>query len=212
MKNLLSLTIIVLFAGACSEKRTVEKEVKIIKDENGRTTTTTSETTNGDTASRPTIKTGEIKLAIKKTHLFSNQTKPDNFELKLAGTSLLKSTILFTITNPAGQIIYQDSMSAADLEASMVYEMKTPTPTEKQREDFIKKRLNGFFDEENFSTPAIAPNDTYDPTFGDEKAWNAIKNDPKGINFNYLVGKENGRRIAYSKLLKKAMVVGFFGG
>src|SRR5687767_2284125 len=111
MKNLLSLTIIVLFAVACSEKRTVEKEVKIIKDENGKTTTTTtSETTNGDTASRPTIKTGEVKLAIKKTHLFSNPTKPDNFELKLAGNSLLKSTILFTITNPAGQIIYQDSM------------------------------------------------------------------------------------------------------
>ena len=212
MKNLFLLSIVAVFTLACSEKRTVEKEVRVIKDGSGKTTTTTTETSNGDTTSQPTIKTGEVKLVVKKTHIFSDPTKPDNFALDLSGNTLLKSSILFTITNPQGKLIYQDSMSASDLEASMVYEMKTPTATEKQREEFIKKRLNEFFSDKNFSTPAIAPNDIYDPSFGDEKAWNAIKKDPKSINFNYLVGKENGRRISYSKQLSKVMVVGYFGG
>src|SRR5688572_6298211 len=212
MKNIILISFIAIFTFACSEKRTVEKEIKIIKDETGKTVTTTTETSNGDSTAKPTIKTGEVKLKIKKAHLFSDPTKPDNFELNLAGNSILNSKIQFTITNPTGQLIYQDSMTAADLEASMVYEMKTSTPTEKQREAFLKKRLNGFFDNENFSTPAIAPNDIFDPTYGDEAAWNAIKKDPKSINFNYLLGKENGRRIAYSKLKKKVMLVGNFGG
>lgn len=212
MKNLLLISFIAITTLACSEKRTVEKEVKIIKDENGKTTTTTTETSSGDTTAKPIIKTGDVKLKIKKTHLFSDPAKADNFELNLSGNSLLNSKIRFTITNPAGKLIYQDSMTAADLEASMVYEMKTSTPSEKQREDFLKKRLNGFFDEENFSTPAIAPNDIYDPTYGEEASWNAIKKDPKSISFNYLLGKENGRRIAYSKLKKKVMLVGNFGG
>src|SRR5688500_2796568 len=100
MKNLLTLTLVSSILVACSEQRTVEKEVKIIKDSNGTTTTTTA-TTNGDTSSKPTIKTGEVKLVIRKKHAFSDQTKPDNFELNLAGNSLLKSSISFTITNPS---------------------------------------------------------------------------------------------------------------
>jgi hypothetical protein len=212
MKNLILSSICCLSLLSCSEKRTAEKSIKITRDKNGTTVTTTSERVVGDTVTKPNFKTGNVNLEIKRTHLFSHPNKPDNFELNLSGNSLLKSNIHFTITDPQSKVIYRDSMTTADLEASMVYEMKTATPTEKQREDFIKKRLNEFFDDKNFSIPAIAPNDTFDPTFGDQKAWNAIKNDPKSISFNYLIGKENGRRIAYSKLLKKVMTVGYFGG
>lgn len=217
MKKLLIFGFAAIFLFACSEKRTeekttVEKSIKITRDKNGTTTTTTKERIEGDTATKPNFETGKVELKIKRTHLFSDPAKPDNFELSLYGPSLLKSTIHFTITNSAGKEIYQESITAADLEASMVYEMKGATATEKQREEFIKKRLNEFFDDKNFSTPAIAPNDMYDPTYGDEKAWNAIKNDPKSISFNYLTGKENGQRIAYSKLKQKVMHVGNFGG
>jgi hypothetical protein len=212
MKNILLLSILAAFALSCSEKKNVEKSIKITRDENGTTVTKTTEKFEGDTATKPNFETGAVKLEIKRTHLFSSPAQPDNFELHLSGNSLLKSNIQFTIINPEGQLIYQDSMTAADLEASMVYEMKTATATEKQREEFIKKRLNEFFDDKNFSMPAIAPNDIYDPTYGDEASWNAIKKDPKSISFNYLLGKENGRRIAYSKIKKKVTLVGNFGG
>lgn len=212
MKKILLSVFIATLCLACSEKRAVEKEVTITRDETGKTTTTTSESTSGATTSKPAIKTGSVELKIRKTHLFSNQTRPDNFELNLTGKTLLTSTIRFTITSAEGQEIYREELTAADLEASLVYEMTTPTATEKQREAFIRKRLNAFFDEKNFNTPAIAPNDTYDPSFGNETAWNAIKKAPKSISFSYLVGKENGRRIAYSEQTGKAMVVSYFGG
>lgn len=213
MKKLLILSgfaATVLFS--CEEKRTVEKSVKITRDKNGTTVTTTSERTEGDTATRPNFETGKVELKIKRTHLFSDLAKPDNFELNLTGNSLLQSTIHFTIATPSGKIIYHDTFSSADLEASMVYDMKSATASEKEREDFIKKRLNEFFDDKNFSTPAIVPNDSYSQTFGDEKAWNAIKNNPKSISFNYLIGKENGKRIAYSKVKQQVIQVGNFGG
>jgi hypothetical protein len=197
---------------ACTEKRTNETQIKITRDKNGKTTTTTTVTSHGESVEKPIIKTEQVNLEIKRKHLFSDPAKPDNFELKLDGTSVLNSKVSFTISDPAGKIIYHDSLTAADLEASMVYEMKTSKPTEKQREDFIKKRLNEFFDEKNFTFPAIAPNDIYDPTYGEEASWNAIKKEPKSISFNYLIGKENGRRVAYSKLRKKVMLVGNFGG
>ncbi|MFC5271541.1 hypothetical protein [Adhaeribacter terreus] len=212
MKKLLLLSAIACTLFSCEEKRTVEKSVKITRDQNGTTTTTTAEKAEGDTATKPDFETGKVELNIKRTHHFSDPTKPDNFALHLTGPSLLKSTIHFTITDPKGTTIFLDTLTAADLEASMVYEMKTNKPTEQEREAFVKKRLNEFFDDKNFSTPAIAPNDMYDRIYGNEKSWNAIKNDPKSISFNYLIGKENGQRIAYSRLEKKVMHVGNFGG
>ena len=145
-------------------------------------------------------------------HIFSDPTNPDHFKLVLHGNSLLESYAQFTITNPKGQIIYHDSLSSGDLEASMVYEMETPIATAEERQAFIRKRVKDFFTEKQFSTPAVAPNDSYDTTFGDEATWNTIKNDKNAVGFSYLIGKENGRRIAYSKLKNKVMVVGYFGG
>ena len=212
MKKLLILSAFSLTLFSCEEKRTVEESVKITRDKNGTTFTTTKERVEGDTTTKPNFETGKVELKIKRTHLFSDPTQPDIFELNLSGNSLLKSKVHFTITNAVGKEIYSENITAADLEASMVYEMKNATATEKQREAFIKKRLNEFFDDKNFSTPAIAPNDMYAPSYGDEKAWNAIKNDPKSIGFNYLTGKENGQRIAYSKQKQKVMHIGNFGG
>jgi hypothetical protein len=210
MKKLLVPCLFLAFAAGCSEKKSVEKQVEVTKTEDGRTVTKT--TTSGNDTAGPEKKIGLIELFVKKEHIFSDPTKDDTFELTVKGNSLLSGNIRFTITNPQGKLIYTDSMSTADLEASMVYTLNTPAPTPKQREDFVKKRLNEFFDKENFSTPAVAPNDSYNASFGEQTAWEAIKNDKNAVGFNYLVGKENGRRIAYSKLRKKVMLVGNFGG
>lgn len=197
------LLMLAFFAFACSE-----------------TTTKNTETSVPDTTIEP-IDTSSAQVeqpaaeelpSTEAHHIFSDPTNPDHFKLTLHGNSLLESYAKFTITNPQGKIIYHDSLSSGDLEASMVYEMETPIATAEEREAFIRKRVKEFFAEKQFSTPAVAPNDSYDTTFGDEETWNTIKNDKNAVGFSYLIGKENGRRIAYSKLKDKVMVVGYFGG
>lgn len=207
MKNyLLALSV---FALASCSQTTVKEENTTKKTETEITIPAASDSATTTQAQNRKIGMPQI---VEAKHIFSDPTNQDNFRLELNGMNVLDGKVKFTITNLKGQLIYQDSMQAADLEASMVYEMKSQTATQKQREDFILKRMHEFFDEKNFSTPAIAPNDSYDPAFGEETAWNAIKNDKNAVGFNYLTGKENGRRLAYSKLRKKVMLVGFFGG
>jgi len=197
--------LLALFTFACSET----------KQKNSEITSNSPETSSGtiDSNAAKTERPAPEKLpSVEKDHLFSHPTEPDHFKLEMHGTSLLDSYATFTITNPQGRVIYEDSISSGDLEASMVYEMETPIANAPERETFIRKRIKEFFDDKYFTIPAIAPNDSYDQTFGDEHAWNTIKADPRSVGFHYLIGKENGRIIAYSKQDGKVMVVGYFGG
>ncbi len=204
MKNIL-LLLLALSTLACSENKRQETAQTTI--ENKPDTLKTDTVVSTPPAPAPT------QLPAAETHhIFSHPTEPDHFKLEFQDTNLLQSFARFTITNPHGEIIYQDSLSAGDLEASMVYEMKMPIATADERVEFIRKRVKEFFDEKHFSTPAVAPNDSYDQTFGDETTWQTIKNDKNAVGFSYLIGKEYGRRIAYSKLKNKVMVVGYFGG
>ncbi|MBK0404132.1 hypothetical protein I5M27_14145 [Adhaeribacter sp. BT258] len=213
MKKILVYCAVAAFSFSCSENKRLEMKDTTRTDKNGNTTS--EKTTNITTGSAP--KTAEntasrISFTNMRTHIFSDPAKPDTFRIVMQGSDILNGKAHFTITTAQGKVIHNEIIPAPDLEASMVYELETPTATKKQREDFIKNRFSQFFHEEQFTTPAIAPNDVYDPTFGDETAWNAIKKDPKSISFSYLLGKENGKRIAYSKLKKKVMLVGNFGG
>ena len=94
----------------------------------------------------------------------------------------------------------------------MVYDMKNAEATEEERKEYIRKRVKDFFDEEYFSTPAIPKEIDYQPGFGDQVTWLAVKNDKNAVGFSYLLGKEKGRRVAYSKLKDQVIVVGNFGG
>ena len=73
---------------------------------------------------------------------------------------------------------------------------------------FIQKRVNKFFTPENFLKPAINKNDSLDPdyTMIDKEIWKELQSDANKTGFYYLVGEENGRRIAYSNKLKKLLV------
>lgn len=193
---------------SCSETTVKEETTEKTRTE---TSIPPASTDSAATPQMPSRKIG-MPQVVEKQHIFSDPTNKDNFRLELSGMNVIDGKVKFTITNPAGKLIYEDTMTAADLEASLVYEMENKTATQKEREDFILKRMQEFFDAKNFSTPAIASNDSYDPAFGEQTTWQAIKNDKNAVGFNYLAGKENGRRIAYSKLKKKVMLVGFFGG
>jgi len=166
-----------------------------------------------DTARAPAVTAQSDTLQIvRRRHLFSSPTTPDLFMLALRGPAVTGAEATLTITDAAGQVIFREVLSAADLEASMVYEMKTNTATPAEREAFIRSRVDSFFAEKNFRTPAIGPKETYQAGTLDRATWDDVRKQPKAISFQYLVGKEDVRRVAWSPLKKQVVHLPGFGG
>ena len=79
-------------------------------------------------------------------------------------------------------------------------------PTSSETEDYIKNRIDNFFNEDNFHQPAISKNDSYEEDYSKKDIWDDISSDETSVGFYYLIGEENGRHVAYSKKLKKVVV------
>lgn len=153
-----------------------------------------------------------VQHIVQRTHPFSSPEKPDYFRLALHGNSIAKGEVEFTITTQDGTTIYEENFPAADLEASMVYEMENSSATQAEREDYIIKRMEGFVENADFVEPAIAPNAPVQASFVNETTWKRIQANPKAIGFKYMLGKEDGRLLVYDSAQKKAVRYGSFGG
>ncbi|MCC2546918.1 hypothetical protein LJY25_10720 [Hymenobacter sp. BT175] len=149
---------------------------------------------------------------VRRRHVFSSPGTPDLFTLQLRGPSVLEGEATFTITDHAGQVIFREALPAADLEAALVYELKTPSATPAQREAFIRRRMDSFFADQNFHRPAISPGEAYRNGELERPTWDDLKQRADAVSFEYLVGKEERRRIAWSPLKKQVVRLGSFGG
>ncbi|MCB2378068.1 hypothetical protein LGH70_10775 [Hymenobacter sp. BT635] len=158
-----------------------------------------------------TAQTDTLKV-VRQRHRFSAPGTPDLFTVVLRGQSVLTGEVTFTITDAAGQTIFRELLTPADLEASMVYEMKTPTATQAEREAFVRRRLDTFFAEANFHQPALGPKETYAPGELDRATWDDLRQRPDAVSFHYLVGKEDRRRIVWAPLKKQVVRLPGLGG
>ncbi|MDF7813389.1 hypothetical protein [Hymenobacter sp. YC55] len=143
---------------------------------------------------------------VTKRHIFSAPGSPDEFRLVMRGKDALTGEATFTITDSNGQVIFREMLAAEALEAAMVYEMKTPTASAAEREAYIRRRMDEFFSDKNFSTPALTAKDSY-PTDGtiDRATWDDLLKRPDAVSFTYLVGKEDRRRIAWAPRTKQVV-------
>ncbi|HEX8329434.1 MAG TPA: hypothetical protein VF629_17995 [Hymenobacter sp.] len=150
-----------------------------------------------------------LRVVREKRHFTSNQGLPDAFQLVFRGPSILEGTGEFTITSADGDVIFREMLTEPDLEASLVYEMKTPTATRAERETFVLRRIDRFFVPSQFRTPAIDAKATFPTGIEnlDRTAWNDLKQRPDAIGFEYLKGKEDRQRIAWSPLKKQVVRV-----
>ncbi|WP_217701021.1 hypothetical protein [Hymenobacter sp. CRA2] len=164
------------------------------------------------TAASATNVHSDTLKAVRTRHLFSSPSAPDLFQLVLRGDSLLGGEATFTITAADGTVIFREALSSADLEASMVYEMNKPDATRQEREAFLRRRMGEFFAPKNFHQPAIDPKATYQPGTVDRVVWDDLRKRNGTVSFQYLVGKEDGRRIAWSPLRRQVVRIGGFGG
>jgi hypothetical protein len=135
---------------------------------------------------------------VRRRHVFSAPASPDEFKLTLRGKDVLTGQITFTITDAAGQVIFREMLTPADLEASMVYEMKKTTVTPAEREAYVRRRMDEFFADKNFRRPALTAKDAYQEGGADRATWMELQKRPDAVGFVYLVGKEDRRRIAYA--------------
>ncbi|WP_197088554.1 hypothetical protein [Rufibacter radiotolerans] len=186
-----------------STEETTSKTVS--KDGQTKTTTRT-------TGKTPGKKNKNIQHIVQRTHHFSSPDQPDYFRLALHGDAVTSGQVEFTITTQGGQKIYEEHFPAADLEASMVYEMKTPTASPSEREAYILKRMEEFFQPSNFISPAISEGASLPTDTNQVATWKRIQANPASIGFKYLLGKEDGRLLAYDPAEKKAVRYGSFGG
>ncbi len=147
---------------------------------------------------------------VRQRHNFSRAEGPaDAFRLVFRGPSVLKGTAEFTITDPSGQVIFREMLTEPDLEAALVYEMKTPTATPAEREAYVLRRIDQFFQPAQFQTPAVGPQATFPSNIEnlDQATWADLKRRPGTIGFDYLKGKEDRQRLAWSPLKKQTIRV-----
>ena len=147
---------------------------------------------------------------VRQQHNFSHPKGPaDVFRLVFRGASVLEGTGEFTITDPGEQVIFREVLTESDSEAALVYEMKGSTATRAERETFVLRRIARFFQSAQFHTPAVernAPIDSFSENF-DVATWDDLRKRPDAISFEYLKGKEDRQRIAWSPLKKQTLRV-----
>ena len=136
------------------------------------------------------------------THNFSSVSEEDTFRIYVAGSSITKGEFHFQIITSKNKVIYDESLETTWL---LDFDADGDT-TENEKENYIRRRIEDFFDEDNFMKPAISASDSYEADYSDKLIWDEIKSDSTSIGFYYLVGKEDGRRIAYSKRSKNVVL------
>lgn len=147
-------------------------------------------------------------LENKVLHTFSNPAKKDEFRIVVTGKNLMKGKVIFTITSAEGKNLLTEEFDADYLLAS--YDFTGDIHSQKETDAFITKRVQEFFSNDKFSVPAIQDKDVFEDQsyYIDEETWNEIKATKNAVGFYYLLGKEDGRHIAFSK--KKGKVVMYY--
>ena len=148
----------------------------------------------------------QIICTVEKAHTFSSPDHEDIFQLILNGRDTLGGTIYFQIISHGGGILYREKFNSIDLIGYGLMETDEHKVSRKEQCDYIIKRMNSFFDKQNFKIPAISDSDSYDGSFTSKEIWREIKSSTSAVGFYYLIGEENNRQIVYSKKSKKVVV------
>lgn len=141
----------------------------------------------------------------KVFHTFSDPSKKDEFRILITGKSLLKGRVLFTITSSEGKNLLREEFDANYL---LGYDFTGNIDSQKETDAFIKKRIREFFSQDRFSVPAIEEDIVFEDQsyYIDKKTWEEVKANKQAVGFYYLLGKEDGRHIAFSKKKGKAVM------
>jgi hypothetical protein len=149
-----------------------------------------------------TVDGNNVRYKVEREHQFSSTESKDKFQIVLTGDDIINGEVNLIILSTAGDTIFTESFPSRYL---IGYGLFGEEDTKEKKESYILKRMNEFFDEGNFSQPAIRENESCDPDYSDCEIWDALKKDQTTIGFHYLIGEERSCSIAYSKILKRVV-------
>ena len=135
-------------------------------------------------------------------HNFSSTVDKDNFKIYVTGQSIKDGQIKFQIIKKDGNIILDETFPTYQF---LDYGLKDNS-TDKEKEEYIKDKIDKLFNEDNFHQPAIAANDTFDEDYTKKEIWDDMIFDQTTIGFYYKIGEEDMRFIAYSKRQMKIVI------
>lgn len=152
-----------------------------------------------------TVEKSEYLLENRTLHTFSDPAAKDEFCIVVTGESLLKGKVLFTITNSEGKNLLKEEFDANFL---LGYDFTGNINSKKDTDAFITKRIKTFFAEKQFSSPAIEDDVIFEDQsyYIDKETWDEIKANKQSVGFYYLLGKEDGRHVAFSKKKGRAVM------
>jgi len=143
-------------------------------------------------------------------HSFSSLDSKDLFRIYVTGKSLVKGEVHFQIIVNHMNLILDETFSAFGDLGYYMSELKSlgqQELTSQEQEEYIKKTLDDFFDEKAFDYPAAGPSNISVFKSPEKEIWKEIISDKSSIGFTYGVGYQDGRQIAYSRKLKKAVIL-----
>ncbi len=143
-------------------------------------------------------------FTLEKLHTFSEKGVQDTFQLTLSGKDYMNARVIFRIIS-GGRVIYED---AFDSQYLIDYGIDDKADSSGRLNDSIRSayigdRLRHFFDEKNFRTPAIRPDAVFEDQYVSRELFEELKARPDAVSFHYLLGKEDGRYIAWSENHRK---------
>jgi len=149
-----------------------------------------------------TVNGKNVIYKVEREHYFSNTESKDIFQIVLIGNDIINGEVNFLILSTAGDTIFSESFPSRYLIGYGLFGQESP---KEKKESHILKRMNEFFDEGNFSRPAIRENESCDPDYSDCEIWEILKKDQTTIGFHYLISEERSCSIACSKILKRVV-------
>lgn len=179
------------------------KEENKVTDSEQKDTTSVEQVKSDSSVAMKQQNISNVLLKSEVKHLFSDTENPDLFQLYLNGDSLLSGTVQFNIISFKGDTLHTEKFPANYL---IGYALDWESSSLQEKETFIKQRVKNFFSEDQFLKPAIKPNEKFDDDYADRQNWEEIKGDRMAIGYQYLVGEEDTKRIAWSKKRKKIVI------
>jgi hypothetical protein len=202
MKSSYLITIVAVLLSSCSHKKSISQRFDTVKIKQQVRAVQIKE----DTLPL-TVDTSKRLLNYNFTHIFSDPSNKDSFNISLFGKSIIAGVIVFEIDDFKHKKLFKDTFPATDLLGDQANILNAA-----QQKDTIKARMTQFLDNKNFESPAIGDKETVEEAFeepdkSDIANWKAVKKDPQSVRFIYGHGYEGVYGIAFSKKKKKVVTI-----
>ena len=154
---------------------------------------------------RSRLSSKTVLNTVSTSHTFSDPKTQDNFVLQLRGPRVLTAQAHLIVTSSTGDTLSHQILPARALLGANA-QVDPQASSVRDQEIAILQRMNLFFGSGHFIQPAV-PSGAEQPAEVDTKSWNALREDPTAVAFDFTGAGGAESRLAYARKLGKAVVI-----